>query len=324
MNESVGRLENLPLVTIVIAVYRPREDWLVQLLMSLNRQTYKNLELIVCDDCPDFPVDRSLFQKQITGFPWNLVSNNKNLGSNKTFERLTTMAEGKYIAYCDQDDIWESNKIELLFKRIEATGAELCCSDLSIIDENGKFIADSITKVRKRHVFLEGSGLAHKLIVRNFIAGCAMIMKTETAKAAIPFEEYMVHDHWLALFAALNGRIAFEPNATVQYRQHEDNQTAVLAGVNNKETYYRLRIELLLNRICSLKSRLNDSKGFSEYLDSVYQWVLTRQDYFLKPNIKKLNKLWKYKKHGAATSVFEMTIPLIPDFLFNKVINFLR
>lgn len=62
-----------------------------------------------------------------------------------------------------------------------------------------------------------------RLIVRNFVAGCAMLTKTKAAKAAIPFEDDMVHDHWLALVAALNGKIAFEPK-----KQSGTDSTAII------------------------------------------------------------------------------------------------
>lgn len=321
---GLHNLTSVPLVTIVMAVYHSREDWLIQQLISLDKQTYKNLELIICDDGPDLPVNHELFQKYVNAFPWRLIANQTNIGSNKTFERLTALATGKYIAYCDQDDIWEENKIELLVQRIEKTGAELCCSDLSIIDENGKLIAGSITKVRKRHVFKEGANLAPQLIVNNFVTGCAMIMKADTAKAAIPFEEYMVHDHWLALYSALHGEIAFEPTATVKYRQHCDNQTTVLAGVKTKEEYYRLRIELLYNRVCSLKSRLGSNKNLLQTLNSVYKWVLARRNYFYNPGIKNARQILKYREFGLAPSFFEMLMPLMPKPLFGKIINYLR
>ena len=317
-------LTRTSLVSIVMAVYHPKENWLIQQLESLNRQTYKNIEIIICDDGPDTPVNLELFQKCITKFPWRIVSNSANLGSSKTFERLTAMAEGKYIAYCDQDDIWEDNKIELMVNRIKKTGAVLCCSDLSMIDENGKFIADSITKVRKRHVFKEGAGLAPKLIVRNFVTGCAMIIKTETAKAAIPFEEYMVHDHWLALFSALHGEIAFEPIPTVKYRQHQSNQTSVLTGIHTKEDYDRIRIETFYKRIFSLRERFCANEKISAVLDEISAWTFARKDYYEKPSIQTAKIMWAGREFDKHSTLFELLMPLIPAFLFKKVIDILR
>lgn len=40
-----------PLISILMAVYEPRLDWLREQLDSLNAQTYPNLRLYVRDDC---------------------------------------------------------------------------------------------------------------------------------------------------------------------------------------------------------------------------------------------------------------------------------
>lgn len=315
-----------PKVTILMAIYRPKLDWLIKQLISLNMQTYKNLELIACNDDPEYYIEPELFEKHIKSFPYKLTVNEKNIGSNKTFERLTEMATGEYIAYCDQDDIWQDNKIELLLTRIKNTGAELCCSDLIIVDENDKVLADSITKVRKRHIFKEGDNLAPELIVRNFVTGCAMLIKTETAKAAIPFESYMVHDHWLALFSALRGKLAFEPTPTVRYRQHSYNQTAVLTGISTKEDYFTLRIELLINRAEALKERFKycDDEHFVDTLDNVRKWVYARKQYFYNHKFVYAREIWRYKSFGVSPSLFEIAMPVIPNGCFFKVINLIK
>ncbi len=324
MVEDTPEKHIYPRVTIVMAVYKPREDWLTEQLASLNNQTYGNLDLIVCDDCPEAPVSEDFISRHITNFPYKIVFNDKNLGSNRTFERLTMMAEGDYIAYCDQDDIWEVNKIEMLVRRLERQNAVLCCSDVSIIDKNGHQTADSITKIRKRHVFKEGYNLAPDLIVHNFVTGCAMIVKTEIAKKAVPFEEHMVHDHWLALFSALQGYIAFEPTPTVKYRQHDNNQTGVLSGVHTKDDYYKLRIEHLYNRVASLRRRLAMYPDFIQVLDSVQVWVMARKEFFYKHNLKNIKRMLRYRSFSNAATVFEIFMPLIPDFFFDEVIKLLR
>ena len=85
-----------PLVSILMAVYHPRRDWLIEQLDSLNSQTYPNMELVVCDDGPDAPVDESVFKEHITSFPWRMIRNEVNLGSNRSFEKLTVLAEGDF------------------------------------------------------------------------------------------------------------------------------------------------------------------------------------------------------------------------------------
>jgi glycosyltransferase involved in cell wall biosynthesis len=324
MTANLQADQKKPLITVVMAVYRPNEDWLKEQLQSLDRQSYQNLELIICDDCPDEPVEEAFFKRHIGKLPFRLLRNDRNMGSNKTFEKLTTEAGGQYIAYCDQDDIWEDGKIELLVRRLEATNAVLCYSDVSVIDGKGNKIADSITKLRRRHVFREGEALAPELLVRNYVMGCAMLVRTDIAKAAVPFENGMVHDHWLALYAALNGRLSFEPTATVLYRQHGSNQTGVLMGVATKDDYLNLRIKVFLARTDSLRKRLEEYDVIQQPLMKTIEWALSREAYFRRPSPRNLKRLWKLRDCGIAYTVFEAFIPIMPASLFKKVIRLLK
>ena len=98
-----------PLIAILMAVYEPRMDWLREQLESLEKQTYPNLKLYVRDDCSEtvsFEEIERCIKEYIHSFPYEIQRNEANLGSNRTFERLTEEAEGTYFAYCDQDDVW--------------------------------------------------------------------------------------------------------------------------------------------------------------------------------------------------------------------------
>ena len=103
-----------------MSIYKPQKSWLIEQLDSLNSQSYKNLELIVYNDCPEdeFNYDE-FFEKHITNFNFRIINGNVNLGSTLAFEKLTTIADGDYFAYCDQDDIWLPEKIEILVNKIK-------------------------------------------------------------------------------------------------------------------------------------------------------------------------------------------------------------
>ncbi len=309
-----------PLVTIVMAVYKPNEKWLREQLISLNRQTYPNLELLVCDDCPDFPVDEDIFSQLITDFPYTLYRNQKNSGSNKAFEFLTKIAKGKYISYCDQDDVWHRDKIEKMAEVLEKTGSPLVCSDMNIIDGEGKQIADSIRKIRRRHIFLEGENLAPKLLVSNFVTGCAMIMKAETAKKAIPFIDSLVHDQWLAINAALDGRIEFIPAPLIDYRQHGNNQTGILTGVSDKASYYYERLTKYSARIEDYKQRLyyGDMKSVIDKLEIFYK---ARIGYSKKANFKDLKTMLSLKELAPKSVMIETAMKIMPEFIFKKIVS---
>ena len=102
METADGKQTPLPRIAILMAVYEPRMDWLREQLLSLNAQTYPNLMLYVRDDhSPTVPYEevQSCVQDCISAFPYSIQRNEKNHGSNLTFERLTREAEGDLFAY---------------------------------------------------------------------------------------------------------------------------------------------------------------------------------------------------------------------------------
>lgn len=255
-----------PLVSILLAVYKPNENWLIEQLISLNKQNYENLNLYVYDDCPEYPTNTEIFNKYITNFEYKIIRGEVNKGSNKAFEELTKIADGEFFAYCDQDDIWETNKISLMMDEFTEDVTLVCC-DLSIIDENSNKTHESLCDIRKRIVYKSGYNLAKGILVSNFVTGCAMIVKRNIAIKSIPFARKIVHDNWIAVVAALNGKIKFLDKQLIKYRQHNNNQTGILKGIYNKKTYYNIKIVDLLERYLVLKDRLTGYEEVNEYID---------------------------------------------------------
>ncbi|NSB12435.1 glycosyltransferase family 2 protein [Clostridium beijerinckii] len=310
-----------PLVSILLAVYKPNENWFIEQLISLNKQTYNNLELFVYDDCPDFPTSEDFLKKCITNFNYTVIRGKTNEGSNKAFEELTKIGNGEFFAYCDQDDIWEVNKIDIMMEKFIDEDVTLVCSDLLIIDESDKKIADSITEIRKRIVYKSGYNLAKELLMTNFVTGCAMIVRKDMAKKAIPFEKTLIHDQWIAIIAALNGKIEFINKPLVRYRQHSYNQTGILKDVFDRKTYYIKRIEDFICRYTSLEKRLSYDQQIREPINNCLLWLNARKNYFLKPNINDLKIMIKYSDFHKVSILIEFILPFIPESIFKFIIK---
>lgn len=314
-----------PLISILMAVYEPQMDWLRTQLNSLNTQTYSNLRLYIRDDCsPTVPFGdiQALVAECITAFPYSIERNEKNLGSNGTFELLTKEAEGEYFSYCDQDDEWLPEKLAVLQEAITAENAQLVCSDMFIIDADGNEVVDSITKVRKRHVFKSGDGLAPELLVRNWVTGCTMLVNAQTAKEAVPFCPYMVHDHFLTLCCARRGKIWCLPEPLTKYRQHGANQTSVLMGVHDRESYIEVRIRELQRRVQWLSKRFVNDEQIKAPLDELSQWAAARERSMTRHG--DAGAVWKYRKYGKAVSLFDIVSPYLPNSLFILAVRLVR
>ena len=307
-----------PLVSIVMAVYEPNMDWLREQLESLNVQTYQNLELHILDDCStkvSFSEIQSCVRDCISAFPYTIDQNEKNLGSNQTFERLTLMAKGEYIAYCDQDDVWLPEKIETLIALLQKEKVSLVCSDVLVIDAKGIQQADTIQNLRPRHAFLTDENVAAKLLYRNFVIGCTALVEAKAARSAVPFPASMVHDHWLALWCATRKGIAVNAWPLVKYRLHGCNQTTVLSGVNSKEDYYRQRIAVFTNRIEELQERI----ALPE-MPIARQWALARElNYAREPHARRT--LWRLRAVNSSTTIFELVMPFMPNWIFQTAVR---
>ena len=109
-------MEKVEKVSVIIPTFN-RFKYLLNTLNSVKNQTHNNLEIIVIND--------KSTQKEYYSYDWkanniniiHLEKNSKDIFGygcvgyvrNKGIEKST----GKYIAFCDDDDIWFPNKIEL-------------------------------------------------------------------------------------------------------------------------------------------------------------------------------------------------------------------
>ena len=105
------------LVSIAMATYNG-EKYVAEQLESLVKQTHKNIEIVIVDDCS---TDNTVsvvkeFQKKY-GFI-TLIEKENNSGVTKTFEHAICNCKGEYIALSDQDDIWQPDKIEILLSEL--------------------------------------------------------------------------------------------------------------------------------------------------------------------------------------------------------------
>lgn len=210
--------ENRALVSIAMATYNG-ECYLRKQLDSIYAQTYKNIEVIVCDDCSsDSTVAMLEEYKKTQGLQYFVNVNNR--GYLKNFERVLGLCRGGYIALADQDDIWMPNKIERLIGAI--SGYTMVYSDASYIDQKDNIIAKSVRKYASHPVV---SGKPFKILAfHSFIIGCTLMLKRELLLTALPFPEgEKFHDRWLSLIACKLDGVVFLDEQLVLYRKHAGN-----------------------------------------------------------------------------------------------------
>ena len=127
----MSNYEDLPLVTVIIPSYN-RFKYLLNAIKGVKSQTYKNIEIIVINDCSS--------QKEYYSHDWQdvkIIHLKKN--SSKLFgygcvgyvrNKGIEQANGEYVAFCDDDDFWLPNKLECQIQKLRENGVcKMCCTD---------------------------------------------------------------------------------------------------------------------------------------------------------------------------------------------------
>lgn len=118
--------------SVVMATYNGAE-YLYEQLDSLRDQTMPVDEVIICDDCSKDATVKMLqdyIEKNGLGNSWKLIQNEENMGYANNFHKALMLAEGEYIFFSDQDDVWYHNKIEEMVRVLdENPQVQLLCTD---------------------------------------------------------------------------------------------------------------------------------------------------------------------------------------------------
>jgi glycosyltransferase involved in cell wall biosynthesis len=317
-------------ISILMAVYNPNIPFFVEQLKSLNNQDYGNLELFIIDDCSNGISSEEInkhIEENVTNFPYVFKRNAKNMGSNKTFEELTRLANGDYFAFCDQDDIWEQDKLSVLIEQINKENAVISYSDLSIIDEQGNKIADSFKNISKRLEHKHGENLFPFFLRMNSITGCTMLIDGKTAKEALPFppSDVYVHDHWLALFGSNKGKIAYVNRPLVRYRIHSNNQIGakVLVGIESKTDYLDKRVLMEAKKVEHLNTR-NFPKDMRNDINNYHKLITTRKNYLSNFSLSSFFGMLTLLPRDPVLIIFEILLGISRGYFSRFLLNFAK
>jgi rhamnosyltransferase len=218
-------------IFIVLATYNGA-GFLSQQIDSVVRQSVKDWTLLIRDDGSSDQTlqiirDYSERDARIVVLPMAGVAAGSALAN---FSHLLNDAHargGDYFFCCDQDDLWEPDKIEKVLERLQVLEGPdrsplLVHHDLAVVSECLRPIASSFVELMQLRPSNENN--PQRLISRNEVTGCAMACNRALLDMALPIpEKAVMHDWWLALCAGFFGRLEFIPEQLVQYRQHENN-----------------------------------------------------------------------------------------------------
>lgn len=138
------------------------ESTLQEALNSIYTQTYKDYEIILCDDGSKDNTYELALENAKKHSNIVLLKNQYNMGLNRTLNKCLSVAKGEYIARMDGDDLCMPNRFEKEVKFLdEHPEYAIVSSPMEYFDENGIFMIGYGKGEIKKTDFLKGSPICH-------------------------------------------------------------------------------------------------------------------------------------------------------------------
>lgn len=212
-------------VVILVSTFNG-EPFIREQISSLYEQSHRDIRIIVRDDGSTDETPEILKDYEIEVLP-----NSQNLGAQASFFSLLQYAvkktEADYFMFCDQDDVWQRDKVEVTLARLQELEAShgkiplLVHTDLVVVDQQLNTIAPSMWEYE---YILPQKNSFSRLLVQNTVTGCTtMINRSLAQKCPTEPTHAIMHDWWFALVASHFGYIDFISTPTILYRQHLSN-----------------------------------------------------------------------------------------------------
>lgn len=274
------------MISILLATYNS-EKYIREQLQSLFAQTYQDWKLVIRDDLStDNTLD--IVKEYVARYPGKisiLDNEGKSLRAYLNFYEMMSKVESDYYMFCDHDDVWLSNKIELSMarmKEVEKNGLPVIVhTDMKVVDQNLKTLSESFwhySKLLPEHTEFK------ELVLCNSVNGCTMLFNRKAREVALPHVKHAtMHDMLVTQSVAAYGGIIspiYEP--TVLYRQHVNN----VVGAHERNMNFYINKAVRLRQ--TIENNYHDwylSQQICHYSYVSYWWTKMKVAY------------WKIKKY---------------------------
>ncbi len=228
---KVHQPEQMSKVTVVMATYNG-EEYLDEQLQSLIEQKNVQLEILIRDDGSSDRTHQILDKWQEEGkLKWY---NGEHVNVQRGYYHLLTTAsksDSPYYAFCDQDDVWDKNKLEIAIAALEKLPAivpALYYCGQRLVDQDLSFIANHTLNTKR--------SFPTRYVISD-IAGCTAVFNRCLLDKLMEYEPsfMLMHDSWIfKVCLSLGGNIVIDEQCHISYRQHGNNVAGIGTGIRAK------------------------------------------------------------------------------------------
>ena len=211
-----------PTISVCIATCNG-EKFIDAQLSSIVSQSVPPAEIILVDDGS---VDATVViaERILKTFQGHvqIEVHEKRLGVNKTFMQALSLSTQQIIVFCDQDDVWYSQRLKNIQKKFRAERNDLLLTNAHI-EENGRLTDRTLFG----HLPPSAGFLSN--LAKNHFVGCQIAINRSliTAINKFPSDNFCFYDHCIAQKALWNGRLSFLTEPQGIYRRHSGTLTTI-------------------------------------------------------------------------------------------------
>ena len=132
-----------PLVSVIMPSFNTGR-WIEQAISSVCAQTFDDWELLIVDDCSTDDSLEKIYKWTNKDSRITLVRGGQKLGPVNARNCALATARGRFVAFCDSDDIWTPEKLERQLGVMESLKQAICCTAYNRINEEGYTIGAPI------------------------------------------------------------------------------------------------------------------------------------------------------------------------------------
>lgn len=262
-------------VRVLLSTYNG-EKYLKEQLDSILMQEDRgvSVSILVRDDGSSDHTQEilSAYAKKFKNFSWYTGKHKGAAGSfYDLLLRTDTIAD--YYAFADQDDVWHQEKLVRAVRKLIQESKRMDYVDQPILYAGKVICASQNLEKQERVYYRIGKNASFgNALVENICMGCTEVFNLELlmlVRKHLPGSNIM-HDWWMYLTAAYFGKVIFDQQAYMLYRQHENNEV----GMQNCR---RLRWR---NRIVHVRKIKHKLSGQASEFQEVYTGVpaMSRED----------------------------------------------
>ncbi|MFY1048345.1 glycosyltransferase family 2 protein [Chryseobacterium sp. GP-SGM7] len=317
-------------ISVALCTYNG-EKFIHQQIDSILNQTLKVDEIVICDDGSKDNTSNILleYQNKLPGV-FKIYNNEQNLRSVKNFEKAISLCTGDIIFLSDQDDKWQTDKVETMLNYF------LKNPQISVLATNGFALDGDDNTIERYSLWDVPRFLREKKInvdyfkiisnVSNIATGASMAIRKEYLEKILPFPilENFHHDEWIALVASSEKKFELLNEKLFYYREHSGQQVGGVFFDKTPEEKKNLvkffDLSLSQQDFSSFKKLIKKFSQSYKKSKSLLSKVSDKHKlHFIEKNLSVIeNEYWHAKKIMSKEYPLRTFLLNITDKIFNK------